>query len=263
MTEQHDYKAEVVGYGVRWVDNDGDPASWALSSREGAEHFAATLNRPDLTAEVERLRGWKASAITVISEWEDVWVALGKPGPLGASKAANTLAEVERLTAERDRLVISARESQAVAQRHREALARHLTPDPEAPPIPCVEVDPTDGRRTWEAPGRVVRELGDEWERRILGGPDVSSRDEWPWDQAPHNATILGFVYLIRRTTPPAPRTVTVELPEDVAHRFGHDENVGSPQPTQDDRRLLHEACKAATSDPDGTVEVLTEDGDR
>jgi len=52
---------------------------------------------PGLRAENERLRDWKASAMSVLGEWDRVFMALGEPGPLGGSKAANALAEVERL----------------------------------------------------------------------------------------------------------------------------------------------------------------------
>ena len=38
--------------------------------------------------ELDRLRQWKSEAIAVLDEWEAVWVAAGKPGRLGQSKAA-------------------------------------------------------------------------------------------------------------------------------------------------------------------------------
>jgi hypothetical protein len=38
-------------------------------------------------SELERLRQWKAEAITVLDEWETVWIDAGKPGRLGQSKA--------------------------------------------------------------------------------------------------------------------------------------------------------------------------------
>jgi hypothetical protein len=37
--------------------------------------------------EVERLREWKAEAMTVLGDWEAVWEAAGRPGQLGGSKA--------------------------------------------------------------------------------------------------------------------------------------------------------------------------------
>ena len=55
--------------------------------------------------EVMRLRWWKAEAIAVLDGWERVWVALGRPGPLGASKAAACEAEVARLRLVQDSLL--------------------------------------------------------------------------------------------------------------------------------------------------------------
>lgn len=45
-----------------------------------------TLNQA--ADELDRLNRWKAEALVVLSEWEDVWVAAGRPGELGRSKAA-------------------------------------------------------------------------------------------------------------------------------------------------------------------------------
>lgn len=42
--------------------------------------------------------------MSVLAEWDRVHDALGRPGPLGRSLALNTLAEVERLSAENERL---------------------------------------------------------------------------------------------------------------------------------------------------------------
>ena len=41
----------------------------------------------DLRAEVARLEAWKAEAVEVLGQWEQVWEAAGRPGPLGGSKA--------------------------------------------------------------------------------------------------------------------------------------------------------------------------------
>lgn len=46
-------------------------------------------DEPD--TELEQLRRWKAEAIITLATWEQVWLAAGQPGPLGTSKAANTL----------------------------------------------------------------------------------------------------------------------------------------------------------------------------
>jgi hypothetical protein len=43
-------------------------------------------------AEIDRLRAWKESAMQVLNDWDQVWEAAGRPGPLGASKAQNVRA---------------------------------------------------------------------------------------------------------------------------------------------------------------------------
>jgi len=60
----------------------------------------AIAEREELQAEIERLRGWKESAMSTLSDWNKVWESLGKPGPLGASMAVESRKEVERLRAE-------------------------------------------------------------------------------------------------------------------------------------------------------------------
>ena len=52
-----------------------------------------------LRAEVDRLIAWKVEAMTVLREWEQVWVDAGRPGRLGCSKAAGVRAELARLRA--------------------------------------------------------------------------------------------------------------------------------------------------------------------
>lgn len=44
--------------------------------------------------EIDRLRRWKAEAEEVLAEWDEVWEEAGRPGPLGGSKAQNTLAVI-------------------------------------------------------------------------------------------------------------------------------------------------------------------------
>lgn len=39
------------------------------------------------TEELERLRRWQREAVAVLCEWEEVWIAAGRPGRLGQSKA--------------------------------------------------------------------------------------------------------------------------------------------------------------------------------
>ena len=57
-----------------------------------------------MSDETADLAEWKRQAIEVLAAWDRVFTALGEPGPLGGSKAANALAEVERRSAENERL---------------------------------------------------------------------------------------------------------------------------------------------------------------
>lgn len=50
-----------------------------------------------LQLEVRELEAWKKSAMQVLDEWEKVWEAAGRPGKLGASKAASVLALLPKL----------------------------------------------------------------------------------------------------------------------------------------------------------------------
>lgn len=59
----------------------------------------AIADRNRLSDENARLAEWKESATQVLGEWDAVWEAAGKPGPLGSSKADNTRWAVERLAA--------------------------------------------------------------------------------------------------------------------------------------------------------------------
>ncbi len=45
------------------------------------------MQRPALADELAQLRTWKAEAMEVLGQWEQVWEAAGRPGPLGGSKA--------------------------------------------------------------------------------------------------------------------------------------------------------------------------------
>ena len=51
----------------------------------------AIILTPCVECEAARLRAWKAEAILVLAEWEQVWEALGCPGRLGESKAMAVL----------------------------------------------------------------------------------------------------------------------------------------------------------------------------
>lgn len=68
-------------------------------------HLAVAPNHEidRLRADIAHLRQWKAEAIVVLSEWDDVWKAAGCPGPLGGSKAAAVRDQLDRLRDEIDR----------------------------------------------------------------------------------------------------------------------------------------------------------------
>lgn len=51
------------------------------------------------------LERWKAEATAVLDQWETVWEAAGKPGPLGRSKALNVVDELVRLRDDNTRLL--------------------------------------------------------------------------------------------------------------------------------------------------------------
>lgn len=83
--------------------NDAVEAAWAALdwNVERATVVSALCAAHDVLlaeadAELAQLRKWKAEAAEVLMKWEAVWQALGRPGPLGRSKAENSLAEVER-----------------------------------------------------------------------------------------------------------------------------------------------------------------------
>lgn len=86
-------------------------------------------------AEVKRLSRWKREAMEVLDQWEAVWEALGRPGPLGGRKSAAVLAEVERLSAAVEAVRALADEWEAGQALNRDALSqRVLMPyDPPGP----------------------------------------------------------------------------------------------------------------------------------
>lgn len=75
-----------------------DDTGWWMTDGSGLADRVA-LGDPWWTVAsfIVSLFRWKAEAKTVLSTWEAVWEALGKPGTLGDSKAAAVLAEVTRL----------------------------------------------------------------------------------------------------------------------------------------------------------------------
>lgn len=89
-------------------------------------------------AEAADLRAWKASAMSVLAAWDRVFTALGEPGPFGGSKAANALAEVERLRAENERLREALREAARLALTVHD-LIDHWSECPAPPDAGCGE----------------------------------------------------------------------------------------------------------------------------
>lgn len=87
---------------------------------------------------------WKAQALEVIDGWERVFDALGKPGPLGAFKSSNALAEVERLQADLD-AATRRRADEDVLARAKRLLDGY--PEDVFPPLPdgFVPADEFDG----------------------------------------------------------------------------------------------------------------------
>ena len=66
---------------------------WAEGMFKAADALEAQAAR---NTELER---WKAEALVVLGQWDEVWEALGRPGPLGSSKAVEALTEAHRLRA--------------------------------------------------------------------------------------------------------------------------------------------------------------------
>lgn len=64
---------------------------------DGLDHSCLNPAACVVCLSTARLRSWKAEAMEVLSDWDKVFDALGQPGRLGESKAAASLAEVQRL----------------------------------------------------------------------------------------------------------------------------------------------------------------------
>ena len=82
--EQQNQMAEAVVQAVRLA------ARQRFISAEALRHQMLENMHQVLTAEREqmaRLEAWKAEAVEVLGQWEQVWEAAGRPGPLGGSKA--------------------------------------------------------------------------------------------------------------------------------------------------------------------------------
>lgn len=62
-----------------------------------AQQVGDIEQRRELRTTIEQLERWKREACEVMTKWEAVWDALGRPGKLGRSKAEGALAEVVKL----------------------------------------------------------------------------------------------------------------------------------------------------------------------
>lgn len=74
------------------------PCGDCRDPRTGKPPYEGGCFRPrlcKLCQERADLLRWKAEAIVLLNEWDEVWEALGEPGPLGASKAKNVLRYIE------------------------------------------------------------------------------------------------------------------------------------------------------------------------
>lgn len=122
---------------------DLDQATWALQRVLDAldaagileEGFASNIANAAVTAieENAQLRDWKRQASSVLSEWDQVHDALGRPGALGQSVPEACRAEVDRLRAQVDELVPWA-VAGGVAAAHGGDLVDLIEPDPSVTP---------------------------------------------------------------------------------------------------------------------------------
>ena len=62
----------------------------------------------EAAARIKSLEGWKAEALLVLGEWDDVFIALDEPGELGDSKAAGALEAVRELMSENEEMRMDA-----------------------------------------------------------------------------------------------------------------------------------------------------------
>lgn len=79
---------------------DGELGTYTFKGTRRLREFQYEVGPSTLIAlldEIERLRHWKAEAMQVHTEWEETWVAAGRPGRLGTSKAVGVRDEIERL----------------------------------------------------------------------------------------------------------------------------------------------------------------------
>lgn len=129
MVHEHCDKRQALDPETQWQTRFSPEDREEYRDLARAVVAALDAHDGDLRAELNNLRRWKREALEVAAAWEQVWVELGQPGPLGASKAQASRVAVDALRrqyeADLDR-VTYLRASAAVAERDeaRAALAR-------------------------------------------------------------------------------------------------------------------------------------------
>jgi hypothetical protein len=100
---------DLIVHGQRWRRDPDHPRLWSyvLQDDDGDDVLVdVEPGEMPLLDEIEELRRWKAEAIHVLSQWDDVWQAAGSPGPLGTSKAAAVRDLLDRLRERAERTEI-------------------------------------------------------------------------------------------------------------------------------------------------------------
>jgi len=80
---------------MNYLNEEG---SWTLffnlmNTKDLLNHLNRLQMKPEtilgvMVAHAQQLENWKESATFILTEWDSVWEAAGKPGQLGSSKAA-------------------------------------------------------------------------------------------------------------------------------------------------------------------------------
>lgn len=109
-----------------------------MAGADDATHLVA-LDRyaREMEVELNNLQDWKREAMVSLAEWDDVWIAAGKPGELGGSKAKAVL---EHLKGDDNKLT---------------PLIRRLHQDP--PFCEGVEIEKRLANLLWQATDNQVR----------------------------------------------------------------------------------------------------------
>lgn len=86
-----------AGYGIYQLEGNVVVTAQAHNRWIAAARFAEQLQRQAIgdAATIDRLAGWKESAMSVLAEWDRAWEAAGRPGHLGQSRAEATRQWIE------------------------------------------------------------------------------------------------------------------------------------------------------------------------